>query len=83
MAALGRSDIAMKEAAVDIWIDQVKIVEKGLGKGKEAEAQAAKIMREKDEFSLIVDLHEGPSEGTLMTCDLTPEYIAINADYRT
>ena len=83
MAALGRSGIAMREEAVDIWIDHVKIVEKGLGKGKDAEAQAAEIMKTKDEFSLIVDLHEGSSEGTLMTCDLTPEYIAINADYRT
>ena len=73
----------MREEAVDIWIDHVKIVEKGLGKGKDAETQAAEIMKTRDEFSLIVDLHEGSFEGALMTCDLTPEYIAINADYRT
>lgn len=82
MAALGRSDIDMIEERVDIWIDQVRIVARGLGKGPEVEKQAAAIMTGK-EFTLMIDLHQGGYHDSILTCDLTHEYITINADYRT
>jgi glutamate N-acetyltransferase / amino-acid N-acetyltransferase len=82
MAALGRSDIDMIEERVDIWIDQVRIVARGLGKGPEVEKQAAAIMTGK-EFTLMIDLHQGGYHDSILTCDLTHEYININADYRT
>ncbi|MCP4667060.1 MAG: bifunctional glutamate N-acetyltransferase/amino-acid acetyltransferase ArgJ [Deltaproteobacteria bacterium] len=82
MAALGRSDIVMKEENTDIWVDDVLIVSAGLGKGKEAEKRAAQRMANK-EFSLTIDLHQGSHEDRIITCDLTHEYITINADYRT
>jgi len=82
MAALGRSGIRMREEAVTIWVDDVKIVEKGMGRGPEPEAKAAARMKGK-EFSVTVDLHEGKFEDHITTCDLTHEYVTINADYRT
>ncbi len=82
MAALGRSGVRMREAAVTIWVDDVKIVEKGMGRGAEPEAKAAERMKGK-EFSVNVDLHEGDFEDHITTCDLTHEYVSINADYRT
>ena len=82
MAALGRADIEMKEAEVDIWIDDIQIVSGGLGMGPEAEKLAAEIMTRK-EFSLTVDLHQGGYHDRMLTCDLTHEYVTINADYRT
>jgi glutamate N-acetyltransferase/amino-acid N-acetyltransferase len=82
MAALGRSDIVMKEERVDIWVDDVLIVASGLGKGKEAEKKAAEKMARK-EFSLTIDLHQGSHEDRIITCDLTHGYVTINADYRT
>ncbi|MGE5841748.1 MAG: bifunctional ornithine acetyltransferase/N-acetylglutamate synthase, partial [Deltaproteobacteria bacterium] len=82
MAALGRSGIRMREQVVAIWVDDVQIVEKGMGRGAEFEAQAAARMKSK-EFSLTVDLHEGQFEDHITTCDLTHEYVTINADYRT
>ncbi|MFO7601313.1 MAG: bifunctional glutamate N-acetyltransferase/amino-acid acetyltransferase ArgJ [Candidatus Desulfacyla sp.] len=82
MAALGRSDIDMIEERVDIWIDQVRIVARGLGKGPDVEKQAAAIMTGK-EFTLTIDLHQGEHHDSILTCDLTHEYITINADYRT
>jgi len=72
----------MKEECVDIWVDDVLIVSGGLGKGKEAEKKAARNMAQK-EFSLTIDLHQGSYEDRIMTCDLTHQYITINADYRT
>lgn len=82
MGALGRSDISMKEEEVDIWIDDVKIVENGLGLGAGHEEKAADQMKNK-EFTLTVDLRQGDHEDRITTCDLTHEYVSINADYRT
>ncbi len=82
MAALGRADIQMNEDNVDIWIDGIQIVEKGLGKGADAEKSAAKQMALK-EFILEIDLHQGVFQEEIITCDLTHDYITINADYRT
>jgi glutamate N-acetyltransferase / amino-acid N-acetyltransferase len=82
MAALGRSGIDMIEERVDIWVDQVRIVARGLGKGPEAEKEAAAIMAGKA-FTLAIDLHQGTHHDSVLTCDLTHEYVSINADYRT
>ncbi len=82
MAALGRAGIEMEERAVDIWIDGVQIVGEGMGKGAKAEKGAARRMALK-EFMLEIDLHQGTFEDRIITCDLTQDYIRINADYRT
>ncbi len=82
MAALGRSHIVMNEENVDIWVNDVQIVASGLGLGMAQEKKAAKKMSEK-EFTLTIDLHQGPYEERVNTCDLTHEYVSINADYRT
>ncbi|MFC1824985.1 bifunctional glutamate N-acetyltransferase/amino-acid acetyltransferase ArgJ [Thermodesulfobacteriota bacterium] len=82
IAALGRSGIRMKEEAVSIWIEGVKIVEKGLGTGPAFEKEAAAKMTQK-EFTVTIDLSQGDFSDHYTTCDLTHEYITINADYRT
>jgi glutamate N-acetyltransferase/amino-acid N-acetyltransferase len=82
MAALGRSGIQMKEELVDIWIDGVKIVQGGIGQGMSAERSASQKMANK-EFSVLVALHQGEHEDRILTCDLTQEYVTINAAYRT
>jgi glutamate N-acetyltransferase/amino-acid N-acetyltransferase len=82
MAALGRSGIAMEEASVDIWIDEVQIVSGGLGLGDGQERRAAERMTQKG-FSIVVDLHQGRFGDHVFTCDLTHDYVSINANYRT
>jgi len=82
MAALGRANIEMDETRVDIRVNDVLIVSGGLGSGVEAEKRAAEIMTRK-EFVLSIDLHLGSHRDHIITCDLTHEYININADYRT
>ncbi len=82
MAALGRAGIRIKEEEVAIWIDDIKIVDGGLGVGAEQEKKAAQRMKNR-EFSITIDLRLGEHEDQVTTCDLTHEYISINADYRT
>ena len=45
-------------------------------------ARLAKVMQ-KDAFSVVVDLHLGSAESTIYTCDLSLDYVHINADYTT
>ncbi|MFH1491130.1 MAG: bifunctional glutamate N-acetyltransferase/amino-acid acetyltransferase ArgJ [Pseudomonadota bacterium] len=82
MAAIGRSGIRMKEEDVSIFVNDIQIVEGGLGKGADAEKAAAEYMKQ-DGFDLTVDLRQGMHEDRMVTCDLTHEYVSINADYRT
>jgi glutamate N-acetyltransferase/amino-acid N-acetyltransferase len=82
MAALGRSEIDMNEAMVSIWINDVQIVENGLGLGANQEKKAGEEMHLK-EFDLFIDLHQGNFEDHIFTCDLTHDYVSINADYRS
>lgn len=82
MAALGRSGIDFVPDGVDIYIGKMKVVRKGCGKGAAEERKAAKIMRAR-EVIITVDLGQGPAGVEVLTCDLSPEYVAINADYRT
>jgi glutamate N-acetyltransferase/amino-acid N-acetyltransferase len=80
MAALGYSGIFFREELVNIFIGKVKIVDKGLTTGKDKEA--GDILKNK-EVKIVIDLHLGKASAKVFTCDLTEEYIRINADYRT
>ncbi|MFC1495630.1 bifunctional glutamate N-acetyltransferase/amino-acid acetyltransferase ArgJ [Thermodesulfobacteriota bacterium] len=82
MGALGRAGIEMREDKVDIFINDIKIVEGGIGLGSENEMKAAGEMK-KSEFSLTIELNMGDFSDRMTTCDLTHEYVSINADYRT
>ena len=43
---------------------------------------AVRIMKE-DEVTVFVDMHEGDAYATAWGCDLTYDYVKINADYRS
>jgi glutamate N-acetyltransferase/amino-acid N-acetyltransferase len=82
MAALGSAGIDMNEARTDIFIGKVKLVEKGLGQGKHADRDAALALKQR-EVHIVIDLHKGKSVATVWTCDLSYEYVKINAAYRS
>jgi glutamate N-acetyltransferase/amino-acid N-acetyltransferase len=82
MAALGRSGITMEENRVSILIEDIKIVEGGLAIDPDREKIAAEKMKNRS-FSVSIDLNIGNHEYNVTTCDLTHEYISINANYRT
>lgn len=80
MAALGYSGVAIKEEKIDIYFGKLRIANKGLTTGKDKEA--GEVLRGKD-IKIIIDLHLGRSSAKVLTCDLTEEYIRVNAAYRT
>jgi glutamate N-acetyltransferase/amino-acid N-acetyltransferase len=80
MAALGYSGALFKEEKVDIYIGNVKVVSKGITTGKDQ--RATKVLKGKD-IRIRIDLHAGKAAAKVLTCDLTEEYIRVNAAYRT
>jgi glutamate N-acetyltransferase/amino-acid N-acetyltransferase len=81
MAALGSSGIAMDEEKTDIYIGKVKIAGRGRATGKDA--LAGEVLKRSKEVRLSVNLGLGDASDRVLTCDLSEEYVRINAEYRT
>jgi len=82
IAALGRSGVAFEQDSVDIAFDDVLLVQNGLAQGPAAEARATEVLKRKT-FTVTVNLNKGEAAGEIYTCDLSIDYIKINADYRS
>ncbi|GFP38199.1 glutamate N-acetyltransferase / amino-acid N-acetyltransferase [Candidatus Hakubella thermalkaliphila] len=81
MAALGYSGIKFNEENVSIHLGNIKVVNKGTGTGKDAEAN--NYLKNNIEVSILINLNKGSASAKVLTCDLTEEYIRVNAEYRT
>ena len=82
MAVLGSCGVDMEESRTDISFGKAKLVEKGVAMGKQAEKEATAALKQR-EVLLGIDLHKGKGEAMVWTCDLSYEYIKINAAYRS
>ena len=82
MAALGRAGIRLRPEKVDIFFGPHQVVKAGQGLGPAAE-QAAQALMATGSFELRIDLHLGDASDYYLTCDLTADYVHINADYRS
>lgn len=82
MAALGYAGVDMDETRTDISVGKAKIVEKGLGQGRAAEKEAVLALKQRD-VRISIDLHKGKATSVVWTCDLSCEYVKINAAYRS
>ena len=82
LAAVGRAGIPVEPEKIDIFFGSVQMVKSGFGCGKDAEAEATKVLQQ-DEFRVTVDLNMGHETETVYTCDFSLDYVKINADYRT
>jgi glutamate N-acetyltransferase/amino-acid N-acetyltransferase len=80
MAAAGYSKAKFNPDNADIFFNKVQVVKKGVMNHKDREATAE--MKGK-ELKITVDLHAGKVSAKILTCDLTDDYIRINAEYRT
>jgi len=81
LAAVGRAGITVDPEKIDIFFGSAQMVKSGFGCGKEAEAEATRVLKQ-DEFTVTIDLNLGPEAETVFTCDFSIDYVKINADYR-
>ncbi len=80
MAALGYSGAFFREDSVDISVNGVRVVRRGIGTGRDGPASEA---MKGEEVLLDINLNAGRESVKVYTCDLTGEYVRINADYRS
>ena len=85
LCALGYSGVSFDPEKVDLYFEsragKIKIIENGVSTGYSEEA-ATKILSE-DEVTAIADMKMGDASATAWGCDLTYDYVKINADYRS
>ncbi|MBW1979747.1 MAG: bifunctional glutamate N-acetyltransferase/amino-acid acetyltransferase ArgJ [Deltaproteobacteria bacterium] len=82
MAALGRAAIDFVPERVTLHFDAVKVVENGVLVSEEQEKAAAEVMQ-RAEYLITIDLQQGEARESVFTCDLSLDYVRINADYRS
>jgi glutamate N-acetyltransferase/amino-acid N-acetyltransferase len=83
LAAVGRADIPDLDIdAVGIWLDEVCIVRDG-ARAADYTEQAGQRVMDRDELTIRVVLARGEASETVWTCDLSYDYVKINAEYRT
>jgi len=83
LAAVGRARIPQLNVdRVSIHLDDVCIVRNGGRAADYSEAQGQAVMA-KPEIQVRVELGAGTASARLWTCDLSHDYVTINAEYRT
>ena len=83
LAAVGRSGIEnMTLENVQIFLDDVCIVRNG-GCANDYTEEAGQQVMNRDEITVTVKLGRGEASQEVLTCDLSYDYVKINAEYRT
>ncbi len=83
LAAIGYAGITdLDVGAIKVWLDDVLVAEQGGRAVSYQEADGARIMKQA-EITIRIDLGRGQAAGRVYTCDLSYDYVKINADYRS
>jgi glutamate N-acetyltransferase/amino-acid N-acetyltransferase len=82
LCAAGYAGVAIDPDRLELFVEDIRIVQNGLGCGKEEEERATEAMRKRS-FDVTLDLHLGSAEGSVFTSDLSYDYVKINGSYRT
>lgn len=83
LAAVGYAGIAdLDQFAIDLYLDDVLVAVKGGRNPLYREEDGQRVMRQ-SEITVRVVLGRGVARDTVWTCDLSHDYVTINADYRS
>ncbi|MCX7083685.1 MAG: bifunctional glutamate N-acetyltransferase/amino-acid acetyltransferase ArgJ [Methylococcales bacterium] len=83
LAAVGRSGIDdMVLESVQLFLNEVCIVRKG-GRATDYTEEAGQQVMNEEEITVTVKLGRGNAIQEVLTCDLSYDYVKINAEYRT
>ena len=83
LAAVGYAGIDdLDQALIDLFLDDVHVVERGGRRPQYREEDGQRVMKQ-SEITIRVHLHRGAATGQVWTCDLSHDYVRINADYRS
>jgi glutamate N-acetyltransferase/amino-acid N-acetyltransferase len=82
LCALGHSGVRINPNRIDVFFDKLPIVRNGMGVGSQLEEKASERIKKRS-FKVTVDLHQGKSQFSVLTTDLSLDYVKINASYRS
>ncbi len=83
LAAIGYSGIAgLNVEKIKVYLDDVLVAEQGGRASSYTEANGQRVMAQQ-EITISVELARGTEQATVYTCDLSHDYVSINADYRS
>jgi glutamate N-acetyltransferase/amino-acid N-acetyltransferase len=83
LMAIGNAGIRdLDVSRVDLYLGDVKVIDRGGRAGSYREEDGARAMRSA-EIPVRVELGRGGAEATVWTCDFSYDYVRINAEYRT
>jgi glutamate N-acetyltransferase/amino-acid N-acetyltransferase len=83
LAAVGRADVAdLNVESVDLYLDDVLVAARGALHPGYTEADGQRVMCA-DEITVRLVLNRGGASAAVWTCDLSHDYVSINADYRS
>ena len=83
LAAVGYAGIEDLDVdALKMWLDDVLVAENG-GRAESYTEEAGQAVMNRPEITVRIDLQRGDTTAAVYTCDLSHEYVSINADYRS
>ena len=83
LAAVGYAGIAdLDQSHIELYLDEVHVATKGGRRAEYREEDGQRVMAQ-SEITVRVQLGRGDAAATVWTCDLSHEYVSINADYRS
>jgi glutamate N-acetyltransferase/amino-acid N-acetyltransferase len=83
LAAVGYAGIDdLDQSRIELFLDDVHVVTRGGRHPAYREEDGARVMRQ-SEITVRVHLGRGSAAETVWTCDLSHDYVSINADYRS
>jgi glutamate N-acetyltransferase/amino-acid N-acetyltransferase len=83
LAAVGYAGIDdLDQSLIELHLDDVHVVTKGGRRPEYQEADGQRVMKQ-SEITIRVGLARGEATATVWTCDLSHDYVTINADYRS
>ncbi|SCX54208.1 bifunctional glutamate N-acetyltransferase/amino-acid acetyltransferase ArgJ [Variovorax sp. EL159] len=83
LAAVGYAGIAdLDQTGIDLFLDDVHVAVKGGRNPSYREEDGQRVMKQ-SEITVRIGLGRGKASETVWTCDLSHDYVTINADYRS
>ncbi|WP_022983075.1 bifunctional glutamate N-acetyltransferase/amino-acid acetyltransferase ArgJ [Ideonella sp. B508-1] len=83
LAAVGYAGIAdLDQTRIEMFLDDVHVVTQGGRNPAYREEDGQRVMKQA-EITVRVHLGRGAASATVWTCDLSHDYVSINADYRS
>jgi glutamate N-acetyltransferase/amino-acid N-acetyltransferase len=83
LAAVGYSGVTdLDVESVDLYLNEVLVAKNGSRYDGYREAEGQRVMKS-SEITVRIVLNRGNASARLWTCDLSHEYVSINADYRS